>query len=44
VDGFNNVLNAYNRLAVYVAQANTIVIILYAVLFAVIYAIRSALS
>ncbi len=44
VNGFGNVLSAYNRLAVYVAQANTIVIILYALLFAVIYAIRSALS
>ncbi len=44
LSGFGNVLSAYNRLAVYIAQADTIVIILYALLFAVIYAIRSALS
>jgi len=44
IDGFNNILNSYNRLAVYIAQANVIVIILYAILFATIYAIRSALS
>ncbi len=44
VNGFGDVLSAYNRLAVYIAQADVIVIILYALLFAVIYAIRSALS
>ncbi|ADN49540.1 hypothetical protein Vdis_0127 [Vulcanisaeta distributa DSM 14429] len=44
VSGFGDVLSAYNRLAVYIAQADVIVIILYAMLFAVIYAIRSALS
>lgn len=44
INGFGNVLSAYNRLAVYIAQAETIVVILYALLFAVIYAIRSALS
>ncbi|BDR92792.1 hypothetical protein [Vulcanisaeta souniana] len=44
VHGFGNVLSAYNRLAVYVAQANVIIVVLYALLFVVIYAIRSALS
>ncbi len=44
INGFGNVLEAYNRLAVYVAQAETIVLILYALLFVVVYAIRSALS
>ncbi len=44
INGLGNVLSAYNRLAVYIAQADTIILILYALLFAVIYAIRSALS
>ncbi|MGC9153081.1 MAG: hypothetical protein ACP5GY_05030 [Vulcanisaeta sp.] len=44
VSGMGSILEAYNRLAVYVAQADTIVLVLYALLFAAIYAIKSALS